>query len=369
MNDSALLKKALTLYKAGKPSQAVQLLEPEILRFRDNGTFYRLLGAACYAAGDYGGADTYLQRSAQIRDRDCAVLTALGLIQIRRRQTEKALKLLLDALELDPGNSKAKKALEALRKYGHSDQLPEWMQSPAFQALTPDFFPGPRWSFWAPLVLGLVAGLAVWVTLPLWEPWLSSTVRGMTSPPVEKIRPGQEGLSLEDVKEFTAFEGAFTLVMTPEEVKKIYSRAQSLFNSYRDNLAQVELNRILNSNASGEIKGRSRTLSGLLKTPDFTTFQDNFPYAEVRRSPWLYQGAHVRWRGRVANKKVTESQITFDFLVGYDSGQVLEGIVPVTLKFAALFENGDGLDLLARVAVKDNFWNLEGVGLHKLLPE
>ncbi len=364
MKASSLLRKAEKFYQAGRYSQTVQTLEPEILQFRENGNFYRLLGAACFLTGDYGGADTYLQRSAQIRDRDVAVILALALIQIRRRQSEKALKLLLDALEIDPSHKKAKKILEGLRKFGHSDSLGAWVQSPEFLRLTPAFYKNHGWMAYWPVIAGAIAGLLVWMTIPLWQ----EGFKYLYAPPVVKIRPGMEALTLEDLKEYTSYEGAFNQVYSPQEIKSIFAKAQNYFNHYQDNLAQVEVNRLMASNAAPEVKGRSRTLAGLLKAPDFSSFSQNFTYPQVRKEPWLYENVYVRWKGKIANKVVSDEEIRFDFLVGYEDGQILEGIVPVRLNFAALFENGDGLDLLAKVVIKDNLWELQGLGVHKLIP-
>ena len=55
------------------------------------------------------------------------------------------------------------------------------------------------------------------------------------------------------------------------------------------------------------------------------------------------------WKGKVANLKVAKDSIAFDLLVGYDQEKQLEGIVPVTLPFAADLANGSAVEVLGQV--------------------
>ena len=44
-------------------------------------------------------------------------------------------------------------------------------------------------------------------------------------------------------------EGSYIYVLTQSQILKAYSDAQTYFNAHRDNAAQVEINRLLSSNA------------------------------------------------------------------------------------------------------------------------
>ena len=60
----------------------------------------------------------------------------------------------------------------------------------------------------------------------------------------------------------------------------------------------------------------------------------------------------MSWRGKIANLKVGKDAIAFDLLVGYEQEKELEGIVPVTLPFAADLANGGGIEVLGQIAVR-----------------
>jgi hypothetical protein len=74
----------------------------------------------------------------------------------------------------------------------------------------------------------------------------------------------------------------------------------------------------------------------------------------------------VRWKGKVANLKAGKDAIAFDLLVGYDQEKELEGIVGVTLPFAAQLANGVALEVLGQVIVRNGTLNLLGISLHTL---
>ena len=74
----------------------------------------------------------------------------------------------------------------------------------------------------------------------------------------------------------------------------------------------------------------------------------------------------MSWRGKIANLKIGKSAITFDLLVGYEKEKVLQGIVPVTLGFAAELANGGGLEVLGQISYQAGKLGLSAISLHKL---
>lgn len=127
-----------------------------------------------------------------------------------------------------------------------------------------------------------------------------------------------------------------------------------------------EMNRLLLSNASDRVKDRVRTLRGLIQKPDFVQFKENFLYREVRETPPLYENCFVKWKGAIANLKNDKNEITFDFLIGYDEGRILEGIVPVTLHFPILLQNAMALEVLGEIRLAEKSWYIEGLSIHEL---
>jgi hypothetical protein len=86
----------------------------------------------------------------------------------------------------------------------------------------------------------------------------------------------------------------------------------------------------------------------------------------VVKQPALYDECSVDWKGKVANLAVGKDAITFDLLVGYEQEKELEGIVSVSLPFAAEMQNGDGIEVLGQVTVMGGILGLQGISLHVL---
>jgi hypothetical protein len=107
-------------------------------------------------------------------------------------------------------------------------------------------------------------------------------------------------------------------------------------------------------------------LKGFVTQATFDSFRDPYAYAAVTKQAALYDGASVLWKGKVANLKVGKDSLTFDFLVGYDQEKQLEGIVPVTLPFAADLADGSAVEVLAQVGTNGTAPTLLGISVHRL---
>ena len=180
-------------------------------------------------------------------------------------------------------------------------------------------------------------------------------------------RPGVSVIEIpSDLSSFVDIGTGFTFVYTENEVRRTFQKARKELLGYRDNLAVVDINRILLSNAAPAVKERARMLKGFVAAPTFDTVKDAWPYAAVSRQPPLYDGAFVLWTGKTANLKISKTSVSFDLLVGYDQEKQLEGIVPVTLPFAADISNGSAVVVLGQVLVNGASPALLGISLHRL---
>lgn len=313
--------------------------------YRENPDYFELLGLSCLYTGDYAGAHSYLRRAEQMDPDRLRVLNALAAVALRRRQSDEALRLWLSVLDKEPKNRLARRGLALLRETEDPAELVELFE----EGKAKRFMPKEPWTipplFWIVLLLGAVGVLAFFATPPLID-WIDQQRT--------EQRAGSELITAPDQGERLDTEGDFRIILTEEELLSTLRRAREYFNEYRDNMAQREINRILASNASQPIRERARLLENYLQEPDFTSFRDNFTYNEVAREPWLYQKTYVRWKGTVSNLEFTDEQINFDFLVGYQDRQILEGVVPAYLEFAALLEGGQAVELIGEVQLADN---------------
>ena len=346
MNDpNKALSRAERLYRQGKFTDVIHLLEPQVFLFRDEPRFYFLLGMSCLQAQDFGGAETYLARVVDIDSENVDSRLALAAVRARKGEVPRAMRDWLAVLELDPENSKAQQGLDLLRKSETESAVQRTLHGRAFGRLLPRVASGAG--------RGLIALAAVaLLVLGSWSLVYLFDQGGLSFGSPGESRAGTELLDLEEEapEELIDYTGSFRYTYTEEQIEELVSDLRELFHDGRDNLARQLANRLLLSNASGELKRRVALLTDYFQAPDLVSLDDNFNYREVAEEPWLYQGCYVRWRGRVANLEITDDVIAFDLLVGFEDGQILQGIVPVRFFFGVALEPGTNVELLGEIS-------------------
>ena len=349
------LGEARRLFRARRFPDVIRLLEPEVFRYRESFEYFQMLGFSCLHAGDLGGAFSYISRAYQLKDDDPSVLLGLAAVHFRRAENESALKKWLEVVDSHPANPIARRGLELLRKGMAPDALQEFIDSGKLKSLFP---PLPRRVAVAPI---LIAGLSILVIAGLaWMVIRFGSPRGAQRPGVSVIEIPSNLSSFIDIGIDYPF------VLTEKEVRRVFQKAKSELLGYRDNLAVVDINRILLSNAAPAVKERARMLKGFVTPATFDTVKDSYPYAAVTKQPSLYDGASVVWRGKVANLKVAKQALSFDLLVGYDQEKQLEGIVAVMVPFAAELSDGSAVEVLGQVVVIGTAPGLTAGSLHRL---
>lgn len=349
------LGEARRLFRSRRFPDVIRLLEPEVFRYRENFEYFQMLGFSCLHAGDFGGAFSYISRAHQLKDDEPSVILGLAAVHFRRAENESALKRWLEVVEAQPSNPIARRGLDLLRKGMTPDELQEFIDSGKLKTLFP---PLPRRVALAPI---LVAGLSVLVLAGL--AWLGVRLGSPQGPQ----RPGVSVIEIPTgLSSFIDIGTDFPFVLTEREVRQTFQKAKNELLAYRDNLAVVDINRILLSNAAPAVKERARMLKGFVMQATFDTVKDSYAYAAVTKQPALYDGASVVWKGKVANLKVAKDSIAFDLLVGYDQEKQLEGIVPVTVPFAADLANGSAVEILGQVVTNGTAPTMLATSLHRL---
>ena len=357
------LTTARRLFRARRYTQTINFLEPQVFLFRQNGEYYYLLGMSCLYKGDYAGAASYLERANDIERNPRAVL-GLAATSLRRRRTDKALEQYLEVLDLDPANRQATRALDWLRRVDPNEDIVDW-----YDQRIADFLPRrpirvPA-GVWIAAVAGTIALLVVFGS-----PTLVRVVERVSSTRFQ--RPGVELLDIRD--EVVALDASAQdprYQLSVAEAERLFREVGRLFNAGRDNRVRRELNRIALSNAGAALKTRAELVTDLLQEPDFTNFTDNYDLQTVRSELQLHAGVFVRWSGRATNVVVGEDTIGFDLLVGFVSGKILEGIVPVELDFAFLLEGNRSVEVIGAIApdpTVDGGLRLRGSQIRLLAP-
>ena len=353
IKSDSLLGRAAALAHKGRYGEAIRMLEPEVVRYHDSFRYYYILAASCLYSGDYGGAHTYLRRARELKMRDSSVLLGLAALHLRRGETDRSIELYLDILDKDPNNRLARRALQVIRKHGDPEKLSNWIESGKLPTLYPVLPKKDKSSWGAAALISIVSICGILIML---------SILGIIANPFEprKTRQGMEDTMLATDERASPIQtgGAFRYILTRSQILESYDTARRFFMDYRDEAAKIELNRILESNASDDIKNKARILASYAAVPGFDTIKDRFSYPQVLQEPLLYRDCHVVWRGMAANLRMGDTATAFDLLVGYDTNNTLQGIVPVRLDFAVAVDIERPMEILGKISLVQD----QGIG-------
>lgn len=347
-----ILERAKRAYFRKQYNDVITLLEPSVIQYRDSFHFYYFLGMACLHTGDIGGASSYFQRARQIKMRDPDLLVAQAALFLRRGDTHQAVEYYLEALEYDPNHKLAKRSLDFIRKKGDADTISAFVETGKIDR----FYPRVKRKV-SPVAIAVVA-IAVICCVPL----SLYGLKVMNGEPTGPVRADISALALNATERSSSVDlgGSFRYVLTDKQVVAAYGDAQKYFRSYRDNAAQVEINRILSSNASSSIKQKARLLMTYLSAPGFDSVKDNYPYQQVTGDPVLYIDCWIVWKGMATNIAAAGNTLDFDLLVGYDTRSKLEGIIPVHFDTVISVDPDKPLEVLAKITQVDGKLSLVG---------
>ncbi len=353
------IDQAIYLMRCRKFADAISLLNSRRENFEDSFDFYYTLGLAFLYAGDTGSASLNFNRAREIKINDANLLLAQAAIFLRRGETDRAVQYYLDILDFDEDNKDARHALGFVREHGDYDQICRCIDDGSIETCYPPLGLNPRHV--RNLVLALVLGAAAGCLAVLFWPKNHFAAKG---------RADLSSLMLTVSENANAAEGNSVnskFNLSANEIKASYNSAAKFFQEFRDNAAQRELNKILNSNATLSIKQKCREMMGYLRAPTFDSLKDNFSYEQVASSPELYLDCYADWSGRVSNAAFGENSCSFDLLVGYEDMKNVEGIVRVEFDFLPVPQIDSALPVrvLGKVSVSGGKLFLEGRSVYQ----
>lgn len=343
------LKIARRLLRARKFFNVITLLEQHEDEYKDSIDFYYYLGTACLYQDDRAGANSYYDAARRLTVSDPRIILAQAALFLRRGETDRAINYYLDVLDIEPKNKTALKALSAIeQKSKSSDSLHEFISSGGARKFYPPLGMHPLVKFFLLLICMLLVGYAGFLTARFHS--LVNPAQPRADLSAFALSVDQRNNALQDDLSGEAYH----YIMNARQVNETYDAARSLFQQHRDNAAQVEINRILHSNASTAIKQNVRMLMDYLQEPTFDSFSDNIPYLEVIKEPHLYVDCWVVWKGRITNAKSSNEEFSCDLLVGYENLQRVEGIVPLVFEHAMDIDATLPLQVLGRIGVRED---------------
>ena len=351
---SKTLKQASKFFNMGNYNKVLQILEPQVFRYRQSFDFFYFLGISCLNTLDFGGGYSYLQRAIDLKPNDTNTMAGLALVHLKRQENSEAIQQWFQILDIEPNNKLAKKGLEILKKNSKQEDFIEFIESGKFLNLLPGrntFAPKIKiFSFTALFIIIIsVSSFFIYSTI------IKTDIK----------RPEIAAVELNNFGSLTNKEIESLYHFTDNEIRKLFDTIRKYFDSYHDNLAMKEINRLLLSNADISTKQKAELLSTYITTPGFSTLKTNYTYQEFMKEPQLYINCYIHWKGRVSNLIISEEIIKFDFLVGYDDKKVLEGIIPVRLNFGARINSEFPIEILGKIVEEDGKYSIEAVSVHQ----
>ena len=371
MSRSAL-ETAKMLLRCRSFSKALIVLDGASEIYANNFEYHMTYGLACLYLGDFGNANTSFQKARRIRVSDERLLLCQAVLYLRLGDTSRAIQYYIDVLDMAPENKIATKAMTFIRTQGDFETICEWADSGKLARFYPPLGVNPM-----PIVriaISALLGVCIAFAILHFKPGLPAGGRTDTA---------ETTLSVDDkihVIEVDVANGAFSYTLTEHEILKSFELARQYAeefdkdkNVYRDNAAMVEINRILNSNASDAIKLKANNLRAMLfpKTPTFDSISENdrFSYAQVASDPLLYIGCWVVWEGRITNAEREKNSFHCDLLVGYENLKRVDGIVPLYFVEAPepAIEGDRPVYILAQLGIENGKIVLNGSAVYQPL--
>ena len=343
-----------------KFATAIKLLEGRSDTYEGNFEYYIALGIACLYVGDIGSSVSYFQQARKIKLTDTRLLLGQAAIFLRRGDTERALQYYLEIKDNDPANKVADNAMEFIRTRGDYDTICRWVDTGRIEQFYPPLGVNPQVvaAIAIPAVcfiLGFSFVLALFPHKNLYK-GVRQDLSELTLSSDEKANAQEKDLSGQ----------TYGFILSDKQISKSYLDAIEYFQSHRDNAAQIEINRILNSNASLSIKKKAGMLMDYLEEPTFDTLTDNPSYKAVEAEPSLYLDTWVSWGGKITNAVVYEDgSYSCQLLVGYESGEVVEGIVTVRFASAPNITPDQPVKILGKISTQDDKIYLQGRAIYQ----
>ncbi len=350
------LKKSLKYYKYGNYPKVIRLLEPDVFSYRENDRYYYLLGSSCLFTGDYSGANSYLRRSLQINPVNTDTMLSLAVIHLKRGSSKEAIQIWLDVLDKHPENRFAKRGLNLLKKSGVPDGFSDQFIKKNMNSLIPGR---------GMVLLNRIFRIFLVILLAFLIISALSFLSYKSYFYIKNKNSQIPEITLKNTDKIVST-GNFELDLSEKEIIRSFDRARESFIDNNTNETQIEINRIINSNASEGVKDKTRLLESYLEKPDFRYFKNTISYREVVEKPFLFNNCYIKWKGKITNIKVMEKNLEFDFLIGYEDGRILEGIIGVDVDFPILLEEDFSYEIIGQLHTAGNF-RIQALSLRKFL--
>lgn len=341
-------------------NDAIKILQSGAEFYEENADYYIMLGTACLYAGDNGTAYAYYQKARAFTLTNINLLLGQAAIFLRRGDTEKALNYYIEVLENEPGNQTARDAMEFIRIHGDYTTICRWADMGKLSQFYPRLGSNPDKILYLSVLFVFILAGSIFTLgyLKSRKTVVQGPRRDLSSIVLtvdEKASAQSPDLSGQSCR----------YILSNKEITSSYEKALKYFQENDDNRSQIEINRLLNSNAALSIKQKANVLMTYLTTPGFDTLVYSPSYKDVEKDPDLYMDCYVIWNGRVSDVVDTDNSYEARFLVGYEDMKNIDGIINVKFNTKISIESDKPVRILGKLLKEDGKFILSGRAVYQ----
>lgn len=343
-----------------KFAAAINILESKSEIYENNFEYYLTIGIACLYAGDIGSASSYFQRARKIKLTETRLLLGQAAIFLRRGDTNRALQYYYEIKENEPENKVAIQAMEFIRVHGDYDTICRWVDTGRIEQFYPPLGINPDKvvSFVIPVLACFLGVFLAFKFIPH-----SKSYDG-TRANLNALQLSQDEKSF--AKESDLSTQSYKFIFSNKEITKRYENALQYFQNYRDNAAQIEINTILNSDATLSIKQKAQILSTYLSVPDFDTIKDVPSFSDVKNQTFLYIDCWIDWGGKISNAiTYDDGSYSCELLIGDENLSHYEGNVILRFDSVPKIETNKYVRVLGQIATNGDSFYIKGRAVYQ----
>lgn len=341
---------------------AIKRLEARSEIYKNNFEYYLELGIACLYVGDIGSASSYFQLARRLKLTDTRLLLGQAAIFLRRGDTARALEYYLEIKSNDPENKTANQAMEFIRVHGDYDTICRWVDTGRIEQFYPpiNFYSKKIFYISIPVITCILGVITAFIISgrELQEP------KDYSRKDLSRLELTTEDVN--QIKKDDLSTQSYKYILSNKEITKKYNDALTYFQNYRDNAAQVEINAILNSNASEAIKDKAKMLTDFFEVPNFDSIKDVPSYGKVMNEKELYLNCWVDWGGKVSNATVHENGVySCDLLVGDETLEHFDGTIKVYFDKTPVLDPTQYVRILGKISIDEKGVYLKGRAVYQ----
>ncbi|UER67339.1 tetratricopeptide repeat protein [Borrelia sp. BU AG58] len=370
MKPNKIIGKSIYYYNSQKYSEVVKLLESEIFLYKNYYFYHYILGMAYLRLGNLSNAQTYLKKAYTLNPTEPDVKQSIAILLVAQGKEDKAIRIWLKMIEENQDKKRSELSLETIRKNPIQGTL-FLNKRNTYDKLFPEIKAKKRENLFKSEILLTAAGvvsllLAIFLLINYKETiTLQFGSKSKNKKVVNNIAAYIDDIKINNKEKIENDEGQFVFILTETEIKNSFQKIKNHLKENKDNFARIEINKILNSNASESIKLKAKNLASFISRPDFIRFDDYLDLKKIKQTPLIYSNVYVKWEGIVNNIERKDGIIYFDFYVGYNKN-ALEGIITAKTTFEIDIDFKDSVEILGQIDYTKNKLTLNAITIRTI---